>query len=624
MRSLAVLALALALAVAIVAPRVGWTAVSCPDRLPLAIAAPAADSVKCQTTIAKSALKFAKIKLKTSGKCLAKQEIGLCPDAKGTDKITATAMKLAEKIAKDCAADSVQAGLTSSYAALADDAVITSCMLSQHNATADVLLGLINGTPGRVLSIAERDKCAKTLNKTGIKQATGAHKIVNKCLATQMKLGTAGDLSEVCVGHWSGGVFVPPTDVKTADKLSGLQVKTEDAIAKGCVGPTSIYIPSLFACPGATTIADLQQCIVCASWDGVLDFVDQENSESGTYVANGPGALQAAVSAASPGAKLLIGSGDYAEQVTITTPGLQLVGCGGATGDRPNIVRPTSGGPYGDGIAAASVNGLLFQSLDVTNWDENGIHISNADGVTFRDVHADGALNSTYGIFPVGSNDVLIETSSATQVRDAGIYVGQSTNILSRYNRAEGNVAGMEIENSANATVHNNYAADNTGGLLVFKLPDLPVQLSNGHQVFDNVSVHNNTPNFGIPGSIVSTVPDGTGMLIISNDDGEFTYNISQDNDSIGLALVDQQAVNFLVPPDPVTHLPPFPTLSPDQKAENNKIHNNRVSGNGANPASPVGGNVLFALVENSLPHGNCLQSNGSPPIFVIGANDCP
>lgn len=639
MRSVA----ALALSIVLLVPHVASSA-TCPDRTPAAITAPPATSLKCQQTIDKAAQGFAKAKLKAMAKCASKQVSGACPSSKETDKITKAAAKAAAKITLECATDSVQGGLTSTYAALTDDTVMSSCMLSQHSATADVVVGDIAGTPGAVRTGEARDKCVKTLNKTGIKQTTGVHKIINKCLSNQMKLGTPGDLAPVCIGRYVGG-FIPPTDVKAAEALSKLTTKSEDAIGKDCTGVTPVLLKSIFACAGATNVADLKTCIVCKSWDGVLDFVAHESSENGTYVANGPGALQTAVTAAAPGAKLLIAPGDYAEEVTITTGGLQLVGCGAATGNRPHIVRPGGPGPFANGISAGSVDGLHFQSLDLDNWDDNGIFVSTANGVSFRDVHADGALNSTYGIFPILSNNVVIETSSAIRVADAGIYVGQSTNIVARYNRAEDNVAGLEIENSSNASVHNNYLANNSGGLLVFKLPGLPTQISENHQVFANVSVNNNTPNFAIPGSTVSLVPTGTGVLIISNDDSDFYSNIVNGNDSFGIALVDQEAVNFLVGGDPLPFDPtshtcdggandgaacsvdsqcPGATCEVDQKAENNKIHDNLVGGNGANPASPVGGDVLMAIFDSDLPHGNCMSSNGIAPTFVVGANDCP
>ena len=331
MRSVA----ALAISTVLLVPHVASSAVSCPDRTPAAITAPTAASVKCQQTIAKSAQGFAKAKLKAMAKCASKQVPGACPGLKETDKITKAATKAALKITKECAGDPVQGGLTSSYSTLTDDTVISSCMLSQHSATADVVVGDIAGTPGEVRTGVIRDKCVKTLNKTGIKQTTGAHKIINKCLATQMKLGTTGDLAAVCVGHYAGGVFVPPTDAKTAASLSALSTKTEDAVGKDCTGISTLLVKSIFACAGATNVASLKACIVCKSWDGVLDFVEHENSENGGYVANGPGAMQTAVDAAAAGAKLLIAPGDYEEMVTIATDGLQLVGCGGASDNRP-------------------------------------------------------------------------------------------------------------------------------------------------------------------------------------------------------------------------------------------------------------------------------------------------
>ena len=94
------------------------------------------------------------------------------------------------------------------------------------------------------------------------------------------------------------------------------------------------------------------------------------------------------------GEKLLIGSGDYEEMVSITTNGLQLVGCGGATDTRPRIVRPISAPPdtAPNGISAGSVDGLHFQSLDFYDWDDNGIFVAGAEGVSFRDIVADDEI----------------------------------------------------------------------------------------------------------------------------------------------------------------------------------------------------------------------------------------
>ena len=77
-----------------------------------------------------------------------------------------------------------------------------------------------------------------------------------------------------------------------------------------------------------------------------------------------------------------------------------------------------------------------------------------------------------------------------------------------RNNRAEFNVAGIEIENTIGADVYDNVATNNTGGILVFNMPDLP-QAGHNTRLFNNQIVENNTPNFGAQGSAVASVPAG-------------------------------------------------------------------------------------------------------------------
>src|SRR3546814_2859165 len=94
------------------------------------------------------------------------------------------------------------------------------------------------------------------------------------------------------------------------------------------------------------------------------------------------------------------------------------------------------------------------------------------------------------------SSDVLIDSVYVRGASDAGIYVGQSKNIVVRDSVATENVAGIEIENSYDADVHDNVATKNTGGILVFDLPSLPMQGGHNVRVFENVVNDNSTPNF--------------------------------------------------------------------------------------------------------------------------------
>lgn len=122
---------------------------------------------------------------------------------------------------------------------------------------------------------------------------------------------------------------------------------------------------------------------------------------------------------------------------------------------------------------------------------------------------SDGASeqNGAYGIYPVMCSDVLIEHCVAQFASDAGIYVGQTRRAVVRYNRAEQNVAGIEIENTVGADVYENEATNNTGGILVFSLPGLQLKIGSHTRVFKNRLHDNNHPNFAHQGAMVASVP---------------------------------------------------------------------------------------------------------------------
>ena len=148
------------------------------------------------------------------------------------------------------------------------------------------------------------------------------------------------------------------------------------------------------------------------------------------------------------------------------------------------------------------------------------------------------STNGAYGFYPVESEDVLIDGCVAIGASDAGIYVGQSKNIIVRNSIAQYNVAGIEIENSYYADVYNNLASHNTGGILVFDLPDLPQQGGHHIRVFDNKSIDNDTDNFAPEGNIVGEVPRGTGIIIMANSDVEIFDNLMSGNGTVNLSIV--------------------------------------------------------------------------------------
>ena len=224
---------------------------------------------------------------------------------------------------------------------------------------------------------------------------------------------------------------------------------------------------------------------------------------------------------------------------------------------------------------------VIFTQLTLKNTRGDAVRVEKADAVTFRHVTAtwDGGPkeeNGAYGLYPVQCKNVLIEHCKAYNASDAGIYVGQSSNILVHSSEAAYNVAGIEIENSSDAEVRDNNVHDNTGGVLVFNLPNLDVKTGARTKVHNNIIVNNNTKNFAPPQNIVAQVPAGSGVLLIAADDADIHDNTITGNQSLGVAVLSYQATqreDYLEDPD----YDPYST--------GNWIHDNTFDDNGSKPA---------------------------------------
>ncbi len=196
-----------------------------------------------------------------------------------------------------------------------------------------------------------------------------------------------------------------------------------------------------------------------------------------------------------------------------------------------------------EGIKVSNCENIVIE--DMTTEDSKGdlIKTMQVKGITFRRVKTawtggPKSTNGSYGLYPVLCENVLIDSCIAIGASDAGIYVGQSKHIIVRNSAAYQNVAGIEIENSLYADVYNNKAIGNTGGILVFDLPDL-VQKKGGHvRVHHNLVQDNNLKNFAPKGNIVGNVPKGTGMMVLATSNVEVFENQIINHATIGVAIV--------------------------------------------------------------------------------------
>ncbi len=196
-----------------------------------------------------------------------------------------------------------------------------------------------------------------------------------------------------------------------------------------------------------------------------------------------------------------------------------------------------------EGIKITNAQNIVLEHFTVEDSKGDLIKTQSVNGLIFRNITArwtgkPKASNGAYALYPVQCQTVRIERCTAIGASDAGIYVGQSDSVWVTECIAKNNVAGIEIENTTNAWVWKNQAFDNTGGILVFDLPDL-LKKRGGHvKVYDNLIGRNNYKNFAPKGNIVGKVPPGTGVMILATNDVEIYQNKIWENKTASTAIM--------------------------------------------------------------------------------------
>ena len=239
-------------------------------------------------------------------------------------------------------------------------------------------------------------------------------------------------------------------------------------------------------------------------------------------------------------------------------------------------------------------DGVILKDFAIEDAKGDALKVIGANGIYMVNLRTEWtggpkSSNGAYGLYPVESKNVLIDGCVAIGASDAGIYVGQSENIIVRNSRAHYNVAGIEIENSFYADVYDNIASHNTGGILVFDLPDLPQQGGHHVRVFRNKAIDNDTDNFAPEGNIVGEVPRGTGIIIQANSDVEVFDNDISGNGTVNLSIVTYSAEtsdeNYYPHPKSI------------------QVHSNRFGNGGFDPdVDKAIAGILYELSEGNMP----------------------
>jgi hypothetical protein len=188
--------------------------------------------------------------------------------------------------------------------------------------------------------------------------------------------------------------------------------------------------------------------------------------------------------------------------------------------------------------------------------------------------------------------------------------------------------------------VHN-VTRRNTVGMAILMLPGGEFderQGANRINLRDNLIVDNNRENTSRPGSSLSNLPPGIGVIYQAVDNSLITRNHIEDNHFSGVAIVDY-CVSVQGTPqqccveagqedcDANTLKPGF---LPDQAAENNRVVENDLINNGTNPVPHAFSFSAADLTLITVPdHGNCYEDNSISATFfsffeLLLGNDPP
>jgi len=299
--------------------------------------------------------------------------------------------------------------------------------------------------------------------------------------------------------------------------------------------------------------------------------------------------IQDAVRAAKPGSTIRVLPGTYHETVYIDKDGIRLIG---AIDEGRRAVLDGEG-VLNDAILYSG-NNVVVENFKITRYKGNGIMSQAGNNWEIRNnLIIDTGV---YGIFPQLGTNGVVEHNIVSGIEDAAIYVGMSDNVHVAYNDVFDSVAGIEIENSRHAIVESNRVYNNTGGILAFITPGLPIKTTYDVIIRNNFVMANNHDNFGAPGSTVAGIPPGTGILIMAADDVVVEGNIIRDNKNAGIAIIDHgNARNVTVDPES------------DPNSDRVKILDNVMLNNGTDPIPEIRALMLTQL------------KTGNPDIVRVG-----
>ncbi len=308
--------------------------------------------------------------------------------------------------------------------------------------------------------------------------------------------------------------------------------------------------------------------------------------------------------------------------ITLQGAGKGMAGAGPqASSNDLTVLDFTDSQPNSNGVQFKGER-FAITNLAIWNAKKDALRIEDTKNVKIQKVRtewaeSDLATNGAYGIYPVKSENVLIEDCEAYNASDAGIYVGQTKTAVLRRNVAKKNVAGIEIENTQFADVYENTAEDNTAGLVVFDLPGNPLK-GTDIRVHNNTVQNNNRRNFASTGagsSVVSQIPAGVGSFVLASRRVDFFENTYRNNDTVDISVLSGLSIE----PDPTKWAPGgLNFATSDVLIQKNNF--NGESGDNVDLGMPEPSRLLGQIVAAIYGYGTQTQAvKGVEPVLFDG-----
>ena len=261
--------------------------------------------------------------------------------------------------------------------------------------------------------------------------------------------------------------------------------------------------------------------------------------------------IQAAVNAAKPGDRISVRRGVYREAVRISGRSkryLRIVG----DPRKPGRVRLDGRNSKQNAFFVNGADEVTINGFSARDYRANGFFVVNSVGYTLTNLVA--RHTGVYGIYAFNSKGGEMSRSEASEVSDAGFYIGQtpqqSNPIRSMVRDVEShtNPIGFSATNMRYVTIMRSRFYNNGMGIVPNaleseKFPPAEDNVITGNDVFwNNFNFHRGAPFKPKKTGVVPLVPIGTGILLLGG-----RTNRIEDNRVFGHYLAGVAAVEGIL-----------------------------------------------------------------------------